>query len=1341
MNDSAISHKSSISGSFDGIKDGCFFGWAKNGDVPVELEFKINGEGVGSAKADLYRPDLANAKIGDHAFSMSIPEAFQDGVAHEVLVLDVQTGQPLLKTPTVIMFPKSEKANTSAVKAVELNSAPQKKIENRTPEIVVFPDYRSTNPYQDLLYSEVSDPYRVVYADFDYALKLVEQENAPGTIFHLHWPEVIFAGARDRLLLFRAREKEFFAKLTRFKQAGGIFYWTVHNKQAHTPIFLEDERAYYQKLINYADRVLVHSEPAVRSLQEIYKLDENKVVVIEHGNFKTAYPNEISKQDARIQLGLAEDDVVFTFLGQLRPYKGIEQLTSAFQRLLSIEPRARLVIAGAASWPTQKGYWQQRAKLLDGMHVFEEFIPDNELQLYMNAADFVALPYTDILTSGSAQLAISYDRPVIIPDLPTLEFLKEGGCAISYSAGSAEDLFEALKFASSLSRDDHNKMQMAASALADKFDWTTISTKLAEEVSSNVVLSKEQEITVDDKVRKLHHLHSKNTNNKKIYDRNIRIIIVVYKSIPYLQRLINSIPREVDGWGVGVTILDNSEDLNFSKLLKRKFPYTDVWALEENLGYAGANNVGLTQALNDGAEKVFILNPDVELSENTISELLKYSNESDGSGKLISPMVLNGNDSSKCAFGGNQRLSNGELSPLFDGNSHVSLPKVPYDSATLQGCSIWADTETIKKIGYMPEEYFLYFEETEWCERASQNGHGCQILPSAQLLHFKGTQKFSLPAIHYVYYFLRATQLYALRNELSLADTRAKFETSFVDPWYKKIGERLPQFAQSFKLLAAKALDDGAKGITGQVDLSEILEGLTGTSKIRTDNDSAQVAGCVDQIKYLKDENIIELHGWAAQKPDQGEWQPAEIWVSIDGVVVGGATSLEKREDVAAGGFGLNVGFRVQLPEEFFDGGAHQLEVRHETGESLKTVMGNPVILPKAKTSAHVVNANQPAVRIRVDGARHGKVFGWAVADSHPDIPLRIQVYCDGELIGDVDADIYRRDLADAHIGNGNCGFSIPVPLAIWNNKESMNVSVHEYGQDKEITARHVELQKDNFKKNFALDNFMKWSFVNKMPPDGTYDNHESLKSAFEANYLYYSTLAKQVSHSPKISVIMPSYNRRNVIVTAIQSVLNQTYQNFELIVVDDGSYDLTSEVVEKNFPNDVSLIKMPYNKGVSAARNVGLKAATGDFIAYLDTDNQWDPEYLSIMVAAFSEHPDAQTAYSGQEIWQAAGAANEFEQRTIRCCPFNRGALEVKNFIDLNVFMHKRELFDIHGGFREDMTRLVDWELILRYTREIAPVFIPCLLNIYNIGKVENQITAIEKFDKNIAKLYASLV
>jgi hypothetical protein len=217
-----------------------------------------------------------------------------------------------------------------------------------------------------------------------------------------------------------------------------------------------------------------------------------------------------------------------------------------------------------------------------------------------------------------------------------------------------------------------------------------------------------------------------------------------------------------------------------------------------------------------------------------------------------------------------------------------------------------------------------------------------------------------------------------------------------------------------------------------------------------------------------------------------------------------------------------------------------------------------------------------------------------------------------------------------------------------------------------------------------------------------------------------------------KVSVIMAAWNRALVIERAIRSVLRQKYRNFELIVVDDGSSDGTDAVVRRLCATDerVRLVGTPH-VGVSHARNTGLKAASGDLIAYLDSDNEWQEEYLLFMVNLFVDHPRTATGYCAIHVADTVNNRNY-----IRFNAYDRKRLLHLNFIDLNIFMHRRFLWEKLGGFNEGLTRLVDWELILKYTDKYPPFFINSVMAKYHLDRKLKNITHTVGLEKNLKKV-----
>jgi hypothetical protein len=190
---------------------------------------------------------------------------------------------------------------------------------------------------------------------------------------------------------------------------------------------------------------------------------------------------------------------------------------------------------------------------------------------------------------------------------------------------------------------------------------------------------------------------------------------------------------------------------------------------------------------------------------------------------------------------------------------------------------------------------------------------------------------------------------------------------------------------------------------------------------------------------------------------------------------------------------------------------------------------------------------------------------------------------------------------------------------------------------------------------------------------------------------------------SPVVSIVMPTWNRAGIVGQAIESVLAQSFTDWELIVADDGSTDDTEETVAR-FADPRIRYQRQEHAGQCAARNHALRLARGQLIGYLDSDNIWYPEFLASAVAAFAADPSIQCAYGA--------IISEMHQRDSRLLfvQFDRDKLLKGNFIGMSSFLHRRELYERLGGFDETLTRLADWDLILRYTQDTQARRLPVL-------------------------------
>lgn len=182
----------------------------------------------------------------------------------------------------------------------------------------------------------------------------------------------------------------------------------------------------------------------------------------------------------------------------------------------------------------------------------------------------------------------------------------------------------------------------------------------------------------------------------------------------------------------------------------------------------------------------------------------------------------------------------------------------------------------------------------------------------------------------------------------------------------------------------------------------------------------------------------------------------------------------------------------------------------------------------------------------------------------------------------------------------------------------------------------------------------------------------------------------------PLISVIIPTYNRGWILRDAIESVLNQDYKHFELIVVDDGSTDNTSAILSE-YGNSILRIHQE-NRGVSAARNAGIYLAKGELIAFLDSDDIWLPKKLSVQATFFYSVPDAMICQT-EEIWIRHGIRVNPKKKHQKLSGRIFEASLQRCLISPSAVMVRRKLFDDIGLFDERFPACEDYDLWLRVT------------------------------------------
>lgn len=290
-------------------------------------------------------------------------------------------------------------------------------------------------------------------------------------VVHFHWLHRFLIGrTRTRSALAMIR---FAFELTVLKLLGLSIVWTVHNILQHERDYPRFERRARKLFVRSCDEIVVHSPAARDQVIAAYDLPteyEDRITVVPHGNYIGNYANDVSKDEARDRLDLDDAGTVYLFFGNIREYKNVPELISSFQSI--DDPDARLLIAGSPpDDPTESERLARRVRDDERITADFSYIPDDEIQRYMNAADVVVLPFNRVLTSGSALLAMSFGNPVIAPELGCLPDVLGDEADLLYDPSEPDALRTTMKRARTVDLDSLGERTYQR---ATAFEWDGI---------------------------------------------------------------------------------------------------------------------------------------------------------------------------------------------------------------------------------------------------------------------------------------------------------------------------------------------------------------------------------------------------------------------------------------------------------------------------------------------------------------------------------------------------------------------------------------------------------------------------------------------------------------------------------------------------------------------------------------------------------------------------------------------------------------------------------------------------------------------------------------------------
>lgn len=337
-------------------------------------------------------------------------------------------------------------------------------------KILAWPAFenKTGNPYTRLLYEAMEAETEVTVEGISLPRALAGSYD----LWHVHWPDDFLSYSSPiTATTYVVAELVLFAWA---RLRGAKLVWTVHDLGPHESRHPALERLFWHLFIPMVDGIVSLSEAArAQAADRFPTLRRVPSAVVPHGHYRSAYPDPVPRDEARREYGLPLEARVAAFVGRIRPYKNVRSLVRTFRAWEA--PEARLVVAGNPVSEELKRQIRAAAESDSRVQLALRFLEEAEVASVVSAADVVVLPYETITHSGTALLALSFDRPVVVPDREAMTELKErvGSEWVRTYAGDLmpEVLSDAMQWAETASRSER--------APLDDLEWPELARQTA----------------------------------------------------------------------------------------------------------------------------------------------------------------------------------------------------------------------------------------------------------------------------------------------------------------------------------------------------------------------------------------------------------------------------------------------------------------------------------------------------------------------------------------------------------------------------------------------------------------------------------------------------------------------------------------------------------------------------------------------------------------------------------------------------------------------------------------------------------------------------------------------
>lgn len=309
--------------------------------------------------------------------------------------------------------------------------------------------------------------------DYAFGADWLERSRPEYSVLHLNWLDRFYTQeGPDGALAQYARFAE---ALIHAKRMGYRIVWTLHNLFPHERPHPELDRLVNLLVAREADAVIAHCRYGAEQLTRRYGVDT--VHVIPHGHYLDIFPDEVVRPEARARLGIGDDRFVYVFFGNLRGYKGLEELIAAFRHVARPRDLLMLMMKTNARAPGLLARLTAAAGGDPSIRIeTSDFFPEEDFQYYLNAADAAVLPFREVMTSGSAIQALGFGLPVVLPRRGCMADLIDDSMGVLYEPDEPGALPAAMRRVRDM---DLQAAGRAARAQAKRLDWNDIGDRIA----------------------------------------------------------------------------------------------------------------------------------------------------------------------------------------------------------------------------------------------------------------------------------------------------------------------------------------------------------------------------------------------------------------------------------------------------------------------------------------------------------------------------------------------------------------------------------------------------------------------------------------------------------------------------------------------------------------------------------------------------------------------------------------------------------------------------------------------------------------------------------------------